>query len=192
MEDPDFQPLLKLGSTLVCGSDGRAWGQKTHTQSEVWSHQLLHHMIPTRACKSLPVVCSEFRFTGKGVQTSTGLGKFHLTLNCISLRWSKSGELLEHALADCTPPPPHELYSHSGLDDVQVKPETPPGHSARRFGVANTSRWLCLSLDMQKVWVAQGKPDYSIHQFDPAFKRMLLLFGRHLRNEFIPLSYLHT
>ena len=62
-------------------------------------------MITTTAGKSLLGVYSELGFSGKGGQTSSGLGKFHLALNCISLKWGKSREILEHGSADNMAPP---------------------------------------------------------------------------------------
>ena len=58
----------------------------------------------------------------------------------------------------------------------------------RSFRVANNSWYLCLCLHVQKVQAASQKSDCSRKHFDPNFKRIFMLFGLFLKNEFIPIS----
>ena len=58
----------------------------------------------------------------------------------------------------------------------------------RSFRVANNSWYLCLCLHVQKVQAALQKSDCSRKHFDPNFKRIFMLFGLFLKNEFIPIS----
>lgn len=116
-------------------------------------------------------------------------GKFHLILNCVSPKWSKGGKIFEYGSAD-TMAPPQNYNLIQGW--IISKSNQKCSHDAlplvRSFQVANTSWYLCCCLHVQKVQAARQKSHCSRKHFDPNFKRIFMLFGLFLKNEFIPIS----
>lgn len=112
----------------------------THKHKTDHINQLLDRFMNTTAGKSLLVVYFKLGFPGKEMQTSSGLGKFHLALNCIFSKRNKGREIFEHGSADNMAPP--QNYNH-----IQVwmmsKSNQKHCHATlplvRGFRVANTS-----------------------------------------------------
>ena len=138
----------------------------------------------------LAVVYFRFGFPDKKCKHPVALeGKFHLTLNCVSSKWSKGGKIFEYGSADnMALPQNYNLIQGWIISKSNQKCSHDALPLVRSFRVANTSWYLCLCQHVQKVQAAQQKSDCSRKHFDPNFKRMFMLFELYLKNEFIPIS----
>ena len=138
----------------------------------------------------LAVVYFRFGFPDKKCKHPVALeGKFHLTLNCVSSKWSKGRKIFEYGSADnMALPQNYNLIQGWIISKSNQKCSHDALPLVRSFRVANTSWYLCLCLHVQKVQAAQQKSDCSRKHFDPNFKRIFMLFELYLKNEFIPIS----